>query len=306
MEWRDRIFNIVSSLGIAVYIMFILGFIAFCFLALLNGCSSGSSGSKADLVPYVMWGPADTWHHEQGVGLVEHAIANKIGGVIIEWHPSVQGNRSRNDPNPLPSYPEHAKAWNEKICDAGGVMVVFLLNMNQRYSQTHDVGYFKSIAQEAKSVLNPDCTWIEPTVEPHDEGNRSLNEQKYAAVAAEMPNFKMIMPASCGSNGHANPVFPNQRWDFLDCHTSGRNVEDAKNQALHWLGTTYDAHRETLLVITDGGPLLDPNQSMSVYAELARQAKNRSRYFVLYTDRYAPGNTAAHTAVIDTLATGVR
>lgn len=269
----------------------------------LAGCGtfSGSDKQKYQTAATVFWGPADTWHHLRGTELVDYAFERRIGGIMVEYHPSVHGSRDRNDQHPLPAYPEHLKSWNKFVCDAGGKMVVFLLNMNQRYAKTHSVDYFRQIAQEAKTVLDPECTWIEPTVEPHDEGDIRTNEAKYAAVAAEMSEFKMIMPAHCSPDGHVQPVFPKQRYDFLDCHTSGTTPENAKNQALHWLGPLYDHIGDSLLVITDGGPLLDPTISNHVYAELARTAKERNRYFVLYTDRYAPGDVAAHKAVIDTL-----
>lgn len=303
-DLSDKVFDYVSNLGIFLYCAFVISIVAISFSVFLSGCSvftsSDDDDDHRDLTPYVFWMPADVWQHFRGTTMVKYAIDAKLN-IGIEWPPSVHGNRDRNDPNPLPTYPAHGKAWNKEICDAGGKMIVFLLNMNQRYAKDQSIEFFRQMAREAKANLDPRCTWIEPTVEPHDEGHRPTNEAKYAAVAAEMADFKMIMPASCGSNGNVNPVFPNQRHDFLDCHPSDFN------QAKHWLGPSFDAHKDRLIVITDGGDLINniPTK-LSQYTDLAQYAKNRGRLISFYTDRYAPGDEAAHRQVIDAIGAGVK
>jgi hypothetical protein len=259
--------------------------VALLFAALV-GCGAGGGGEPETEKRDVGWGAADTWH-TQPVELVDDAAAAGLRFLVTEHFPTVQAADWRKG-EPLESFPELAREWNRRACERGMIHIVFGANANVIGIRSNPDEWWREVVNEILSVYDPSCTWLEPIAEPN-EGSREwrAKAQRWTQIAADAWPGRIILP---GDGGAHWPI----RHDFVDRHPG--SVEDAER----WLASGDPR----LLVITDGGEFLPPTNVLADLPRLAGASVASGVPFIVYADRYAPGDPAAHRAIIRAIGGG--
>lgn len=232
-------------------------------LALLACGGQGGGEPPAPLAP-IGYGPADTWHLAGAPGPDEVAKAG-LGFFVIEHFPTVQDKDWRRG-ELLRSFPEQAKEVGKRACENGQQLVVFLVNWNVIPFRDQPDSWFAEVLNEALSIYNPDCTWLEAVVEP-DEGDLA-KARRWTQLAADAWPGKFLMPAAAAGWGI--------RSDYIDYHPAG--VKDAGNR-LGQLPAGW-------LLITDGGEFSFPPDIFGAYGTLAKQALAANIPLIFYADRW--------------------
>jgi hypothetical protein len=258
------------------------------FVALLGllclacgGSEGGENPGKA--LAQVGYGAADTWHLPGSPGPDEIARAG-LGLVVIEHFPTVQDKDWRKG-ELLVSFPEQAKEVSKRACENGQSLVVFLVNWNVLPFRRQPDSWFAEVLNEALSIYDPACTWLEAVVEP-DEGDLS-KARRWTQLARDAWPGKFLVPAAAVGWGI--------RGDFIDYHPAG--VKDASKR----LGQFPPGW----ILITDGGDFSSPPDIFGAYGTLAKEALAAGVPLIFYQDRWNPG-MAGHRRVLDEIAGAIR
>lgn len=252
------------------------------FVVMMLGCGSAGGAERRELSG-VGYGPADTWQ-ALSPDVVDEIADAGLRFLVTEHFPTVQAADWRRG-ELLVSFPAAARAWNQRACRRGMTHIVFLGNWNVLPMRRQTDAWWAEVMNEALSVYDPACTWIEPLAEP-DEGDVA-KARRWTQLAADAWPGRIVMPVA----GAHWPI----RRDFVDRHP--RDVADAER----WLATGDPR----LLVITDGGDFLPPTRVLADLPRLAALSRETGVPFVVYADRFG-GPHAPVIAALGSVAGEIR
>lgn len=227
-------------------------------------CGSASSQEEDLPLAPLGYGAADTWHLPGAPSSSQIARAG-LRFEVIEHFPTVQDKDWRKG-EPLVSFPSLAREKSKEVCKNGQTLVVFLVNWNVLPFRTKSDLWFAEVLNEALSVYDPACTWLEPIVEP-DEGDVQ-KARRWTQWAADAWPGKVLLPAA----GAHWPI----RRDFVDWHPS------SPRDLLNFL----ESPPPGFLVVTDGGSFVSPPSVFGEYEVLSRRALEAGVPVIFYTDRW--------------------
>jgi len=247
----------------------------------LLGCggAGGSTDSSSSALRAIGYGPGDSCHLLPSTTVDELAVAG-LRFLVCENIPSVQARDWRRGEIPQ-TFPVEHREWNQRACANGQTMIVFLLNWNMRPLRDQPDEWFVELLNEALSIYDPVCTWLEPIAEP-DEGTPEQLERarRWTQMAADAWLGRLVI-------AHAAERWPIRR-DFVDRHPA--TIREAEL----WLASGDPR----LLVITDGGEFVPIGDVVDELPRLAALSLESGVPFIGYGDRYAPGDLEAHREII--------
>lgn len=245
-------------------------------IAALLGCGGASGGEPTVPLRPIGWGPADVWH-TLPITVVSQAANAGLQFIVTEHFPTVQAADWRRG-QLLQSFPTEARAWNQAICAAGQTHIVFLLNWNVLPFRERSDAWFAEVLNQALSIYDPACTWLEAVVEP-DEGDLG-KARRWTQLAADSWGGPFILASAAQGWGI--------RADYIDIHPA-----TAVDAAWH-----LQQGGPSTLVITDGGQFTNPLSILPSLPGLADLSLTSGVPFIVYTDRY----TGPHEPILEALS----